>query len=98
MKFGHFTECNMRKIFLEKSYAKFGGETSSRLFSEKRKLSIYITFPNAQGEKSQGVDLITKRVGNSIGNFKIFLLYGLTIGCGNDREHFIKFLTFNVLR
>ena len=30
----------MRKIFLEKSYRKCGGETSPRLFSEKSKLSI----------------------------------------------------------
>ena len=30
----------MRNIFLEKSHTKCGGETSSRLFSEKLKLSI----------------------------------------------------------
>ena len=28
MKFGQLIECNMRNIFLEKSYAKYGGETS----------------------------------------------------------------------
>ena len=39
-KFGHFIECNMRNIFLEKSYTKCGGETSLRPFSEKLKLSI----------------------------------------------------------
>ena len=33
-------ECNMRNIFLEKSYKKCGEETSSRPFSEKLKLSI----------------------------------------------------------
>ena len=33
-------ECNMRNIFLEKSYTKCGGETSPRSFSEKLKLSI----------------------------------------------------------
>ena len=35
MKFGQLIECNMRNIFLEKSYTKCGGETSPRLFSEK---------------------------------------------------------------
>ena len=39
-KFGRLIECNMRKIFLEKSYTKCDGETSSRHFSEKLKLSI----------------------------------------------------------
>ena len=40
MKFGQLTECNMRKIFLEKSYPKCDGEISPRPFSEKLKLSI----------------------------------------------------------
>ena len=40
MKFGQLIECNMRNIFLEKSYTKCGGETSARPFSEKLKLSI----------------------------------------------------------
>ena len=40
MKFGLLIECNMRNIFLEKSYTKYGGETSPRPFSEKLKLSI----------------------------------------------------------
>ena len=40
MKFGQLIECNMKKIFLEKSYAKCGGETSPRPFSEKLKLNI----------------------------------------------------------
>ena len=40
MKVGQLIECNMRNIFLEKSYTKCGGETSSRPFSEKLKLSI----------------------------------------------------------
>ena len=40
MKFGQFIECNMRNIFLEKSYTKCDGETSPRPFSEKLKLSI----------------------------------------------------------
>ena len=40
MKFGQLIECNIRNIFLEKSYAKCGGETSPRHFSEKLNLSI----------------------------------------------------------
>ena len=40
MKFGHLIECNVRNIFLEKSYTKCGGETSPSLFREKWKLSI----------------------------------------------------------
>ena len=40
VKFGQLIECNMRKIFLEKSYPKYGGETSPKPFSKKLKLSI----------------------------------------------------------
>ena len=40
MKFGQLIECNMRDIFPKKSYAKCGGETSPRLFSEKLKLNM----------------------------------------------------------
>ena len=40
MKLGQLIECNMRTIFLEKSYTKCDGETSPRPFSEKLKLSI----------------------------------------------------------
>ena len=39
MKYGQLIECNMRNIFLEKSFKKCGGETSPRPFSEKLKLS-----------------------------------------------------------
>ena len=39
-KFGLIIECNMRNIFLEKSYTKCDGETSPRSFSGKLKLSI----------------------------------------------------------
>ena len=35
MKFGQLIECNMRNIFVEKSYTKCGGEAIPRLFSEK---------------------------------------------------------------
>ena len=40
MKFSQLIEYNMRNIFLEKSYTKCGGESISRPFSEKTKLSI----------------------------------------------------------
>ena len=40
MKFGQLIECNMKNIFLEKSYTKCDGETSPRPFSEKLKLSL----------------------------------------------------------
>ena len=40
MKFGQLIECNMTNVFLEKSYTKCDGETSTRLFSEKLKLRI----------------------------------------------------------
>ena len=33
MKFGQLTEYEMRNTFLEKSYAKYGGKTIPRLFS-----------------------------------------------------------------
>ena len=38
MKFGQLTEYNMRKIFLEKSCAKCGGETIPRPFPKKSKI------------------------------------------------------------
>ena len=40
IKFGQLIEFNMKNIFLGKSYAKCGGETSPRLFSKKSKMSI----------------------------------------------------------
>ena len=40
MKFGQLIEYDMRKIILEKSYTKCGGESSPRPFSGKLKLSI----------------------------------------------------------
>ena len=39
-KFPEIPKYNLRKIFLEKSYTKCGGETISRPFSKKSKLSI----------------------------------------------------------
>ena len=42
MIFGQLIDYDMRNIFLEKSYSKYGGETSPRPFSEKLKLSISV--------------------------------------------------------
>ena len=39
-KFGQLIECNLRNIFLQKSYTKYDGEISLRPFPEKLKLSI----------------------------------------------------------
>ena len=39
-KFPEIPKYNLRKIFLEKSYTKCGGETIPRPFSKKSKLSI----------------------------------------------------------
>ena len=40
MKFGQLTEYNMGDLLLEKPYWKCGGETSSRPFYKKSKLSL----------------------------------------------------------
>ena len=40
MRFGHIIEYNMINIFIEKSYSKYGGETSPRLYFKKSKLSL----------------------------------------------------------
>ena len=40
MKFDQLLECNMRNVFLRKSYAKCGRETIPRICSEKSKLNI----------------------------------------------------------
>ena len=42
MIFVQFIECNMKNIFLEKSYTTFGGGSSPRLFSKISKLIIYL--------------------------------------------------------
>ena len=39
MKLGQLIKYSMRNIFLEKSYTKCGGETTSKPFSKKSKLS-----------------------------------------------------------
>ena len=40
MKFGQVIEYNIRNISLEKSYAKYAGETIPRPLTKKSKLSI----------------------------------------------------------
>ena len=40
MKFGQLMEYNMRNIFLEKSYTKWGREASRRPFDKKPKMEI----------------------------------------------------------
>ena len=40
MKLAQLIECKMRNILIDKSYTKWGGETSPRLFYEKLKLSM----------------------------------------------------------
>ena len=40
MKVGQLTDYNMRNIFVGKSYTKCGGETITRPFPKKSKLSI----------------------------------------------------------
>ena len=42
MKFGQLIEYNMKNIFLEKWSREYGGETVSRLYSQKLKLSIFL--------------------------------------------------------
>ena len=42
MKFGQLIEYDIRNIFLEKSYTKYGGLASSRPFSKKSKMSIFL--------------------------------------------------------
>ena len=39
VKFGQLIQYNIRKIFLEKLYQKYGGETSPKLFPKNSKLS-----------------------------------------------------------
>ena len=36
MKLGQLIECYMRNIFIEKSYTKYGGESTPRPFPEKK--------------------------------------------------------------
>ena len=40
MKIGPLIQCNMRNIFPQKLYIKYGGENSPRLFSKESKSNI----------------------------------------------------------
>ena len=42
LKFGQLIECNIRNVFLEKSYTKCGRKTISRLFSKKNQNWAYL--------------------------------------------------------
>ena len=42
MKFGQLIECNMKNIFLEKSYTKCDRKIIPRPFSKKSKLNIFL--------------------------------------------------------
>ena len=42
MKFGQLIQYNMRYIFLEKLYTKFGGKTSPRPFPKKFKIEKFL--------------------------------------------------------
>ena len=42
MKFSQLIEYDMRNTVLEKSFAECGGQTISRAFSKKQKLSIFL--------------------------------------------------------
>ena len=42
MKIGQLIEYNMRNIFIERSFTKYGGKASSRTFYKKSKLSIHL--------------------------------------------------------
>ena len=42
MEFGQLTDYNMRNIFFETSYTKYGGEALFSPFSKNSKLSIFL--------------------------------------------------------
>ena len=42
MNYGQLIECNLRNIFVEKSYTKCGEKFGPRPFSEKLKLSLFL--------------------------------------------------------
>ena len=42
MEFGQLRQYNVKNIFFEKLYTKYGGETSPRSFSKKSKLSLSV--------------------------------------------------------
>ena len=42
MEFGQLIKYNMKNIFIEKSYTKYGGETIPKPFFKKSKVSIHL--------------------------------------------------------
>ena len=78
MKFDQLIEYNLTNIFLEKSYTKCGGETISRPFSKKSKLSISLDQYSSSLKKQKEMLLV------SLPHFlhdywrKYFLLYSFT--------------------
>ena len=61
MKFGQIKEYNMINIFIKKSCTKCGGQTSSRSFFKKLKLSTYL---HQQSEVSYSLFLLHVQVGD----------------------------------
>ena len=54
-KFDQLIEYNMRNIFLQKSYTKYGTETSPRPFSEKSLDQLQFIFILSQAEGYQNI-------------------------------------------
>ena len=59
MKFGQLITNKLKKVFLEKSYTKCGGEASPRPFYNKSKLSMSI---DQQSEMLSGLFLLYAQV------------------------------------
>ena len=59
MKFGQLMTNKLKKVFLEKSYTKCGGEASPRPFYNKSKLSMSI---DQQSEMLSGLFLLYAQV------------------------------------
>ena len=59
MKFGQLITNKLKKVFLEKSYTKCGGEASPRPFYNKSKLSMSI---DQQSELLSGLFLLYAQV------------------------------------
>ena len=59
MKFGQLITNKLKKVFLEKSYTKCGGEASPRPFYNKSKLSMSV---DQQSEMLSGLFLLYAQV------------------------------------
>ena len=75
MKFGQLIECNMRNMFLEKSYTKYCEETSPRRFSEKLKLNLSL---DKQSKVLYSLFLL-------YGKFRAFKIY-----CNSAADHLLS--------